>query len=141
MIAGRWDVFRQAFARFDVAVVATFGEFELETLMATDKLIHSKKKITGTFENARTLIGLERDFGGVNAYVARYAGYDTLYADAHERFAFMGDLNCYYWLFRTALPVPPFEEWIARQENDHPRMREMVMLARSMGTSSERAGF
>lgn len=141
MIAGRWDAFREAFAQFDVPTVATYGEFELERLMATDKLIHSAKKISGTFENARALVELGRRFGSIAGYVGNFASYADLYADAHERFAFMGDLNCYYWLFRTAQPVPRFEDWIARQAKDHPRMREMVVLARSAGSSSERSGF
>jgi hypothetical protein len=35
--------------------------------------------------------------------------------------------------------VPPFERWMERQSSDHPRMREMVLLAREAGTSPERA--
>jgi len=34
-------------------------------------------------------------------------------------------------LFRLKEPVPPFDDWIKTIEGDHPRMREMVELAKS----------
>ena len=70
---------------------------------------------------------------------ARSADYDALYADASKRFAYLGDLSCYYWLFRTNLPVPPLDRWMERQDRDHPRMREMVTMGRTEGHSSETA--
>ena len=47
-----------------------------------------------------------------------------------KRFKFMGDLNVYYFLFRIGQPVPNFEEWLTTIDGDHPKMREMVDLAR-----------
>jgi Methyladenine glycosylase len=141
MIDSRWEAFRTGFDRFMVLRVADYGEFDVERLMTTDGIIHSAKKIVGTIENARTLVALDREFGGVSAYIDGFSAYSDLFADARKRFAFLGDLNCYYWLFRTGGPVPPFDEWIAKQPKDHPRMREMVMLGRADGFSSERSGF
>ena len=46
--------------------------------------------------------------------------------DIAKRFAYMGDLNAYYWLFRTGAPVPEVEGWMERKKRDHPRIREMV---------------
>jgi 3-methyladenine DNA glycosylase Tag len=141
LIAARWPIFEPAFDYFDVLRVANYGDFDTERLMATDGLIHSVKKIRGTITNANALIELERDFGSVDGYAQRFAAYADLFADARGRFAFLGDLSCYYWLFRTGCPVPPFETWIAAQPKDHPRMRELVRAARHAGASSERAGF
>jgi hypothetical protein len=101
--------------------------------------VHSRKKVAGTIANARALQALAVQHGDVAAYARSFASYDALYADAKKRFAFLGDLSCYYWLFRTGLPVPPFERWMERQERDHPRMREMVLLGRSEQRSSETA--
>lgn len=141
MIGDRWDTFCEAFESFEVAKVAGYGDVDLERLMATEKIVHSRKKIAGTIENARTLVAIEREFGSIATYIGGFSRYALLFADAHRRFAFMGDLNCYYWLFRTANPVPQFDDWIARQTADHPRMREMVLLARGADASSERSGF
>jgi 3-methyladenine DNA glycosylase Tag len=140
-IAARWERFRDAFDGFDAARVAGYTAGDVDRLMHADGMIHSAKKIAGTIENARALLALEREFGSVAGYIARFGSYAQLAADARERFAFMGDLSCYYWLFRTGNPVPRFEDWIAAQPKDHPRMREMVMTGRSDDTSSERPGF
>lgn len=138
-IESRWEAFRAAFEGFDVNLIATYGEGEVERLMAADGVVHSRSKIAGTIANARALKALAAEYGDVASYARSFASYDALYADAKKRFAYLGDLSCYYWLFRTSLPVPPFERWMERQERDHPRMREMVTLGRSEGRSSETA--
>ena len=137
-IAGRWDAFRAAFDGFAIDRVAAYEEADIARIMAAEGVIHSEKKIAGTVANARALLALAHEFGGIASYVASLPTYDELYADVKKRFAFVGDLSCYYWLFRTGFPVPVFERWMERQERDHPRMREMVALARSEGRSSER---
>jgi hypothetical protein len=140
LIDARWDAFRTAFEGFNVTVIATYGEGEIERLMAAEGVIHSRSKIAGTIANACALKALAAERGDVATYARSFASYDALYADAKKRFAFLGDLSCYYWLFRTGLPVPPLEQWMARQDRDHPRMREMVLMGRSEGRSAEVAG-
>jgi len=137
MIAARLPAFEQAFERYRISVVANYGEDDVERIMTTDGVIHSRAKILGTIKNARALLAIEREFGSVAAYATHFTDYDALWNDARKRFAFLGDLNCYYWLFRAGLPVPRFETWITRQEKDHPRMREMVGQGRRAGTSTE----
>lgn len=129
-IDGRWDDYVRAFDGFDAARVAAYGEADVERLMQADGVIRSRSKIEGTIRNARTLIDIEREFGSVRAYQTSFAGYDAIRRDTKTRFAFLGDLSTYYWLFRTAAPVPDLEEWMKGQDRDHPRMREMVTLAR-----------
>lgn len=141
MIDARWPAFVTAFDGFEAVRVAAYGEFEIDRLMHTDGVVHSAKKIVGTIANAQALLALQAARGAVAAYTAGFASYAALFADARARFAFLGDLSCYYWLFRSGAPVPLFEDWIARQQTDHPRMREMVEAGRAAGTSTERAGF
>jgi 3-methyladenine DNA glycosylase Tag len=101
----------------------------MERLMQADGIVHSASKIEGTIRNARALLEVEREFGTVDAYQRSFADYDAARKDAKKRFAFLGDLNVYYWRFRTGAPVPDLEEWMKGQERDHPRMREMVNAA------------
>jgi hypothetical protein len=136
-IASRWSAFLTAFDGFAVARVATYGEADVERLMEAEGIVHARGKIEGTIANAHALQSLEREYGSIGEYARRFADYDALYADAHARFAYLGDLSCYYWLFRTGLPVPPFERWMERQKSDHPRMREMVLTGRAEGRSPE----
>jgi len=50
----------------------------------------------------------------------------------------MGEMNAWYFLFRIGEAVPTFEAWVTTIPGEHPRMREMVALARSQGRSRER---
>jgi hypothetical protein len=138
-IESRWATFRPAFDNFLVKLVALYGEGDVERLMAADGIVHSRAKIEGTIKNARALQALAAEHGDIATYARSFASYDALYADAKKRFAYLGDLSCYYWLFRTGLPVPQLDAWMTRQERDHPRMREMVILGRSEHRSSETA--
>ncbi len=138
IITAHWDDYVAAFDAFSVERVASYGEADVERLMETAGIVHSRKKIEGTIRNARALQGVIAEFGSVHAYATHVPTYDELYADVKRRFAFVGDLSCYYWLFRTGEAVPPFERWMEGQERDHPRMREMVTLAREAGRSPER---
>lgn len=140
LIDARWDAFRSAFEGFSVNLIATtYGEGDVERVMEADGVIHSRAKIAGTIANAKALQALGATHEDVASYVRSFPTYDALYADARKRFAYLGDLSLYYWLFRTGLPVPPFERWMERQDRDHPRMREMVEIARSEHRSSESA--
>jgi len=125
-IDARWDDYVTAFESFDVAKVAAYGDTEVDRLMNADGIIHSKSKLEGTIRNARTLLDMEREHGSIHAYQTSFADYDALRKDTKKRFAFLGDLSTYYWLFRTGAPVPDLEEWMKGQDRDHPRMREMV---------------
>jgi hypothetical protein len=138
LIDARWDAFRTAFEDFNVNLIATtYGEGEIERIMAAEGVIHSRSKIAGTIANAKALQALGGTHADVARYVRSFPDYAALYADARKRFAYLGDLSLYYWLFRTGLPVPQFERWLERQDRDHPRMREMVEMGRSEGRSSE----
>jgi hypothetical protein len=136
-IEAKWPAFLAAFENFRVIEVARYGEFEIERIMTAEGVVHSRSKIEATIRNAQAIAALVTEYGSVEAYAHGFATYDDLVADAKQRFAYLGDLSAYYWLFRTGLPVPPFEHWIAQQPKDHPRMREMVLAGRADGTSSE----
>jgi len=130
-IEANWDAYLAAFRQFSVPAVAAYGESDVEQLMATERIVHAKAKIEGTIRNARTLLELEREFGSIAAYQSSFGGdYAAARKDANRRFAFMGDLNTYYWRFRTGASVPELETWMRDQDRDHPRMREMVQAAR-----------
>jgi 3-methyladenine DNA glycosylase Tag len=125
-IDARWDAYVKGFDGFDVRKVAAYGEADVDRLMHTADVIHSRAKIEGTIRNARALIEVEREFGSVRAYQDSFPDYAAARADAKKRFAYMGDLNTYYWFFRTGADVPDVDEWMTEQGRDHPRIREMV---------------
>jgi methyladenine glycosylase len=138
-IDSRWDDYVTAFENFDVHKVAAYADTDVDRLMNADGIIHSKSKIEGTIKNARALIEVEREFGSIRAYQDSFADYGAIRKDTKTRFAFVGDLSTYYWLFRTGAATPDLEEWMKSQERDHPRMREMVGAGRNHRAVSDEA--
>lgn len=137
-IAERWEAYDDAFAGFDLTTVAAYDDVDVERVLATTGVLRAPRKVRAAIANARALLALERESGSLNAYVDSFASYADLAKDFKRRFTFMGDVNVWYVLFRTGQSVPRFEQWVQSIAGDHPRMREMVELARSNGRSPER---
>jgi len=137
LIASKWDSYLRLFDGFDPVLVAAYGDGDVERIMNDGGVVRTRKKIVGTIQNARTLLALEREYGDVRSYLRSFANYAELSADMRKRFAFLGELSVYYFLFRVGERVPHFEEWEKTVPGDHPRMREMVALARSQGATPE----
>lgn len=135
-IGEHWDAYRSAFAGFDPARVADYDEFDVERVMETPGILHVRRKVLATLANARALLEIDQN-GGVAAYLRSFESYAPLAKAIKKRFAFMGDMNVWYFLFRVGEPVPRFESWVETIPGDHPRMREMVEFARSCGQSPE----
>jgi hypothetical protein len=136
-IAEHWDAYRQAFAEFDPVVVAAYDELDVERVLVTPGILRMPRKIRATIANAKSLCELEREPGGFRAYLRSFDSYAPLAKDLKARFALMGDMNVWYFLFRTNQPVPRFESWVESIRGEHPRMREMVERAREHGRSPE----
>jgi DNA-3-methyladenine glycosylase I len=63
--------FRAAFARFDIAAVASFGGEDVQRLLADAGIIRNRAKITASIANARAVLDLP---GGLSELVWKYAG-------------------------------------------------------------------
>ena len=63
--------FRAAFARFDIAAVASFGDEDVQRLLADAGIIRNRAKIIAAIANARAALGLP---GGLSELVWKYAG-------------------------------------------------------------------
>ena len=137
LIASKWDDYLRLFEGFDPVIVAAFGEGDIERLMTDGGIVRTRKKIAGTVENAKTMLKLETEFGSMRAYLRSFPTYEALAADLKARFAFLGDLSAYYFVFRSGEAVPRFEEWEKTIKGDHPRMREMIAQARERGWNEE----
>ena len=130
MVENKWPAFRKAFSNFQTNRVAKFTENKIDKLASDESILRSRKKIAATVENARMLQAVEDEFGSMEAYFATFNDYNAVVADLQSRFKYMGDMNCYYFLFRLEQPVPKFEKWVRTIPGDHPRMREMVKAAK-----------
>ncbi len=136
-IARHWHAYERAFAGFDPTRVAVFGPSDVERVMAESGVLRMPRKINATIVNAQALLEIHERFGDFHAYAATFPTYAARAKDIKRRFAFMGDMNVWYLLFRIGEPVPRFETWVTTIPGDHPRMREMVERARATSRSSE----
>ena len=122
----QWDPLRHAFDDFDVEEVARYRTPDIERIMTSPDILHSKRKIEATIKNATTILALDKEYNGFRKYLRSLGSYEELTADIKRRFSFVGDISAYYFLYRVGEPVPPFKQWIKTVEGDHPRIREMV---------------
>jgi len=131
LVERKWPAFERAFERFDPVIVAAYGEDDVERIAREPGMLRSIRKIKATIENARTLLELDRRHAGFRNYLRSFSSYAALSADLKRRFKYVGELSAYSFLFRVREPVPPFEDWEKTVPGDHPRMREMVAMARA----------
>lgn len=134
----QWERLRAAFDDFDPVKVSKYRDAEVLRIMRTPGILHSERKIRATIRNAQTLIAIAREHGSIRTYLRSFKAYDDLVADMRKRYAFVGDVSAYYFLYRVGERVPPFTRWIKTVEGDHPRIREMVG-AKAQASMSESA--
>ncbi|MBC5801313.1 MAG: DNA-3-methyladenine glycosylase I [Candidatus Eremiobacteraeota bacterium] len=133
LIESKWDAYVRLFEGFDVERVAAFDEVDVDRILADGGIVRTRKKVVATIANARTLLTLDRECGGFARYLASFSDYGALADDLRERFAFLGPISVYYFVFLCGGRVPRFEDWEKAVRGDHPRMREMIAHARAQG--------
>jgi DNA-3-methyladenine glycosylase I len=118
-ILRRRDGYRSAYAGFDPAKVARFGERDVARLLADERIIRNKAKVAWSIRNAQAFLELQRDRGSFDAYLWDFAGgapivrrprtsadlpattalSDALSTDLRKRgFGFVGSTICYAFL-------------------------------------------
>jgi len=66
--------YREAFAGFDPARVARFGQREVARLLKNPGIVRNRLKIESTVKNARAFLDLQDEFDGFDNYVWRFVG-------------------------------------------------------------------
>ena len=63
------DNYRAAFAGFDPALVAQFGDTETAALLANPGIVRNRLKIASTIGNARAFLAIQAEFGSFDAWL------------------------------------------------------------------------
>jgi DNA-3-methyladenine glycosylase I len=71
-ILNKREAFRKAFANFDAARVARFGERDVVRLLGDAGIVRHRGKIESTINNARRVLELREEFGSLAAYAWRF---------------------------------------------------------------------
>jgi DNA-3-methyladenine glycosylase I len=73
-ILKRRDGYRAAFANFDIARVASFGDREIEALLGNSAIVRHRQKIVATVGNARRVVDIQREHGSLDQFVWSFVG-------------------------------------------------------------------
>ncbi len=64
------EAFNAAFANFDIATVAAFGEADRARLMADAGIVRNRLKIDAVIHNANVILDLQQEYGSFAAWIA-----------------------------------------------------------------------
>jgi len=68
------EAYRRAFAGFDPAAVARFGESEVAALLADPGIVRNRLKIHAAIGNARAFLAVQQEVGSFDRFVWQLAG-------------------------------------------------------------------
>jgi len=66
--------YRRAFANFDPAAVARFGDADVARLLADPGIVRNRLKIGAAIDNARAFLKVQEEFGSFDAYSWAFVG-------------------------------------------------------------------
>jgi len=117
VIRNKWPGFQQAFAGFDVDIVARFSDDDLERLVEDKGIVRNGRKIKATITNAQICRKLIKEHGTFHAYLRTMDGqdYETRSKMFCKQFKFMGPMGAYFFFWSVGEDVPEYHEWRAQQ--------------------------
>jgi DNA-3-methyladenine glycosylase I len=68
-ILRKQENFHEAFAGWDIAAIASFGDEDKERLLADRGIVRNRKKIEAVIQNARAYPALVEEFGSLDAFL------------------------------------------------------------------------
>ena len=119
VIRNKWANFHSAFAGFDIDLVASFTDEEVEKLLEDKGIVRNGRKISATVHNARICRQLIEEHGSFHAYLRSLDGmvYEKRAKQVVEKFKFMGPMGAYFFFYSVGEAVPDYEVWRAQQDS------------------------
>ncbi|MGG9970822.1 DNA-3-methyladenine glycosylase I [Ferruginibacter sp. SUN002] len=71
-ILKKQETFRKAYHNFDIKKVASYKEKDIQRLLNDAGIIRNKLKVNAAIENAKTIIGLQKEFGSFKNWLAHH---------------------------------------------------------------------
>ena len=116
------EAFRTAFAGFDFVAVASFGDRDVERLLADAGIVRHAGKIRSTINNAQRAVEMANEFGSLASYFWPRASFGpapaTIASTTPESVALAKDLKRRGWTFVGATTVYAFMQAMGLV-NDH----------------------
>lgn len=77
-ILGKREGYRRAFADFEIAAVARFGEEDVERLLADERIVRHRGKIESAIRNARAALEVRAQEGSLDAWLWSFVDGETV---------------------------------------------------------------
>lgn len=77
-ILNKRENFRKAFDDFNYKKIANYTGKKVQELLNNKGIIRNKLKITGTIENAKRFIEIQKEFGTFDKYIWQFVNYKTI---------------------------------------------------------------
>lgn len=118
-ILSKRENYRKTFSGFDARKIARYGESDARRLLTDAGIVRNRLKIAAAIQNARAFLGVQREFGSLDAYIWRFvagkpidhkiktakdipvttAESDAMSKDLRKRgFKFVGSTICYAFM-------------------------------------------
>ena len=78
-ILNKRENFRLAFNNFNIEDVASFDKEKIEMLFKDQGIIRNRMKIEAAVNNARLVLGLQKEFGSFDRYIWKFVNYQTIH--------------------------------------------------------------
>ena len=75
MMLKKRDIFKKSFDNYDYNKIANYDDFKIESIMNTEGMIKSKKKILAIVNNARAFLEIIDEFGSFDNYIWSFSNY------------------------------------------------------------------
>ncbi len=100
LVDRKWPAFEAAFAGFDPEACARLADERIEELLADRALIRNLPKLRAVRANARAILALRAEAGGIGRWVADWPGADivSLWDELARRFEQLGGNSAAYLL-------------------------------------------
>ena len=72
------DNYRVAFEDFDAQKIARYDSRKISELLANKGIVRNKLKINAVVQNARSFLGVQKEFGSFDEYIWRFVGGKTI---------------------------------------------------------------
>ena len=82
-ILNKREVIRQCFNHFDVDAVALYTEIDIESIMSTEGMLKSRKKIEAVINNAKAFQRIQAEFGSFCEYIWAFTNHKTIIYKGH----------------------------------------------------------
>ncbi len=68
--------YREAFDRFDPAIVAKYGQKKRRSLLADIGIVRNRLKIEAAIQNAKAFLGVQEEIGTFDEYIWQFVGHE-----------------------------------------------------------------